>query len=220
MDEIFHPRNFINEVAWVTGGNAKNKRKMNRFHDTIICYRASGKSLFNPEYKPYDDEYKKSSSVKICKHTGKEYITTAIHNSQPDVNPRLNLRFEWNGHKKQWYACKEKMQELHDDNRLQYNSKGMPRIKRYLQEMCGIPIRDVWSDINNMQGPEKLDYATQKPVALLERIVRMFSNPGDLVLDPFAGSGTTGRACINLKRKYVLVDINQKGKNIFLNNIK
>mgnify|MGYP003628845645 CR=1 FL=1 len=112
MDEIFHPRNFINEVAWVTGGNAKNKRKMNRFHDTIICYRASGKSLFNPEYKPYDDEYKKSSSVKICKHTGKEYITTAIHNSQPDVNPRLNLRFEWNGHKKQWYACKEKMQEL------------------------------------------------------------------------------------------------------------
>ena len=71
-----------------------------------------------------------------------------------------------------------------------------------------------------MQGPEKLDYATQKPVALLERIVRMFSNPGDLVLDPFAGSGTTGRACINLKRKYVLVDINQKGKNIFLNNIK
>ena len=220
LDEIFGEKKFVNEVAWVTGGNAKNKRKMNRFHDTIIIYRKSNKSTFNPQYLPYDDAYKKSSSVKVCATTKKEYVTTAIHNSQPDINPRINLRYEWNGHKKQWYVSLEKMKKLHAENRLKYNARGIPRIKRFLEEMDGIPVRDVWNDINNTQKPEKLDYATQKPVKLLERIVLMMSNEGELILDPFAGSGTTGRASINLNRKYILFDISEKGKNEFEKSIK
>ncbi len=220
LDELFGEKLFVNEVAWVTGGNAKNKKKMNRFHDSIICYRKSNKSIFNPQYKPYDEEYRKRSSVKVCEITEKEYVTTAIHNSQPHINPRMNLRYEWNGHENQWYVTKEKMQNLHDENRLHYNKKGVPRIKRYLEEMDGVPVRDVWSDINNTQAGEKLNYATQKPVKLLERIVKMFSNPGDIVLDPFAGSGTTGRASINLDRRYILFDINEKGKQVFLESIE
>ena len=86
--------------------------------------------------------------------------------------------------------------------------------------MDGIPVRDLWLDINQIQGNEKLDYATQKPVKLLERIVKMFSNEGDLVLDPFAGSGTTGRASINTKRHYIMLDINPKGREIFEESIK
>lgn len=220
LDDIFGEKKFVNEVAWVTGGNAKNKKKMNRFHDTIIFYKKSNKSIFNPQYLPYDDRYKKSSNVKVCKKTDKEYVTTAIHNSQPNVNPRMNLRYEWNGHKKQWYVSKEKMQKLHDENRLQYNGNGVPRIKRFLEEMEGIPIRDVWSDINNTQKPEKLDYATQKPVKLLQRIISMVSNKGDTVLDPFAGSGTTGRASILLERNYILFDISEKGKQQFEKSLK
>ena len=81
--------------------------------------------------------------------------------------------------------------------------------------MEGIPVRDLWVDINQIQGSEKLNYATQKPVELLERLVKMYSDIGDNVLDPFAGSGTTGRACINLGRNYVLLDINPKAKEIF-----
>lgn len=219
LDDLFGEKMFVNEVAWVTGGNAKNKRKMNRFHDSIICYRMSNKSVFNPIYKPYDDEYRKRSSVKTCELTGREYVTTAIHNSQPHINPRMNLRYEWNGHEKQWYVTKEKMQTLHEEDRLKYNKRGVPRIKRFLDEMDGVPIRDIWSDINNTQAGEKLDYATQKPVKLLERVIKMFSDKGDLVLDPFAGSGTTGRACVNLNREYVLFDINEKGKEIFLESI-
>ena len=220
LDDIFGEKQFINEVAWVTGGNAKNKKKMNRFHDSIICYRGSSKSNFNPEYLPYDDQYKKSSSVKICEFAGTEYVTTAIHNSQPHINPRINLRYEWNGHHKQWYVSKEKMQSLHSDNRLAYNKKGVPRIKRYLHEMSGIPVRDVWSDIANVQAPEKLNYATQKPVKLLHRIIKMFSDEEDLVLDIFAGSGTTGRAARHLNRSYILCDINSNGKDIFLESIE
>ncbi|HAI39900.1 MAG TPA: hypothetical protein DCM40_18290 [Maribacter sp.] len=220
MDEIFGEKKFVNEVAWVTGGNAKNKKKMNRWHDTIIIYKKSNKSVFNPIYLPYDKEYEKKNNVKICTIRNEKYVTTAAHNSQPDVNPRINLRYEWMGNKRQWYLSKKKMQEMHDDNRLEYSEKTkIPRIKRYLSEMDGVPIRDVWSDIKNMQAKEKLDYATQKPVALLERIVKMFSNEGDLVLDPFAGSGTTGRACINLARNYILFDISQKGQEKFLESI-
>ena len=219
LDDIFGEKKLVNEVAWVTGGNAKNKKKMNRFHDTIICYKMSNKSVFNPIYLPYDDRYKKSSSVKICEHTGKEYVTTAIHNSQPHINPRPNLKYVWKGHFRQWYVSLEKMRNLDADNRLAYNKKGIPRIKRYLEEMEGIPVRDVWADINNIQAPEKLNYATQKPVKLLDRIVKMFSNQGDIVLDICAGSGTLGRSAIKHGRDYILFDANPKGKDLFKESI-
>lgn len=220
LDEVFGENKFINEVAWVTGGNAKNKKKMNRFHDSIICYKKSNKSKFFPMYQEYDEEYKKKSSVKVCEFTGKEYVTTAIHNSQAHVNPRPNLRYEWNNHLRQWYVSKEKMETLHKENRLKYNKKGIPRIKRYLHEMEGIPVRDVWNDISNVQSKEKLDYATQKPVKLLQRIIKMFSAKGDTVLDIFAGSGTTGRACVLTNRNYILFDVSEKGKSVFLKSLK
>jgi len=81
--------------------------------------------------------------------------------------------------------------------------------------MDGIPLRDIWCDIKNTQSREKLKYATQKPVKLLERIVKLYSNEGDVCMDIFAGSGTLGRACINEKRKYLLIDVNPDGKIIF-----
>lgn len=219
-DDIFGYKNFKNEIVWQTGGNSKNKYQLNRFHDTIIVYSKSSKSTFNPIHFPYDDEYKKKSNVKYCNIHKKEYITTALYNSQPDVNPRPNLRYDWKGYKKQWYVNKKKMTELDKDNRLEYNKKGIPRIKRFLDEMEGIPLRDVWIDIKNIQSKEKLNYATQKPVLLLERIIKLYSNEKDLCLDIFAGSGTLGRGCINVKRNYLLFDINKKGKDIFEKSIK
>ncbi len=218
-DEVFGDNNFTNEIIWKTGGNAKNKKKLNRWHDTIIVYSKSKNQRFNPQYEPYGDDYRKNNNVKVCEYHNKEYVTTAIHNSQPNVNPRMNLRYEWNGHHKQWYVTKEKMENLHNDNRLSYNKKGVPRIKRFLDEMEGIPLRDLWTDISNTQRKEKLDYATQKPVKLLERIVKLYSNEGDICMDIFAGSGTLGRACINQKRKYLLMDINEDGKRIFEESI-
>jgi DNA modification methylase len=111
------------------------------------------------------------------------------------------------------------MIELDNDNRLKYNKNNIPRIKRFLHEMDGIPLRDIWSDISNIQNKEKLKYATQKPVKLLERIIKLYSNENALCLDIFAGSGTLGRACKNLKRDYLLFDINEDGKKIFENSI-
>lgn len=220
LDGVFGQKLFRNEIAWKSGGNAKNKKQLGRYHDTIIVYSKSKKSIYNPLYLPYDEKYKKRSSAKRCEKTGRWFVTTAIHNSQPDVNPRKNLRYSWNGHHKQWYVLEEKMKHLHNNERLVYNAKGMPRIKRYLDEMDGIPIKDLWLDIPQIQGNEKLDYPTQKPVKLLERIIYLYSNEGDSVLDPFGGSGTTARAALNLGRQYMVIDVNEKAKEVFLESLE
>jgi len=215
LDKYFGHKRFLNEIVWRTWGNAKNTRKLGRQHDTIIVYTKSSNYTYNPIYKPYDEKYMKSNKPKPCSHTGKLYITTAAHNSKPDVNPRENLRYEWQGQTKQWYVSKEKMQELHDTHRLEYNGKGIPRIKRFIDDMDGIPITDWFDDISNVQQGEKMDYATQKPIALLNRLLSMFTNKDDIVLDIFAGSGTVGRSCIELQRKYILFDISEHGKKLF-----
>jgi len=213
LDEIFGIDNFKNEIVWKSGGNKKSTKQLARFHDTILVYSKSKKSIYNPLYIPYDDVYKQK--LKWCEYNNMYYSTSAAHNSQPDVNPRHNLRYEWNGHLLQWYVSLEKMQNLHDANRLEYNASGIPRFKKYMEEMSGIPIRDLWTDITQIQHNEKLDYATQKPIKLLERIIEIYSNDGNIVLDAFAGSGTTGRACILKNRKYILLDINEHGKRLF-----
>jgi DNA modification methylase len=212
-DEVFGESNFRNEIVWHSGGNSKNKYQLGRNHDVLIVYSKTKKCRFFPVYKEYNDEYIKK--LKFCEINKMHYSTSAAHNSQPEVNPRPNLTYEWNGHTRQWYNSKEKMQKMHDESRLEYNAKGIPRIKRFMEEMDGIPVRDTWDDISSIQNGEKTKYATQKPVKLLERILKLYSIEGDLCLDPFAGSGTLGRACNNMKRNYHLIDINPLGREIF-----
>ena len=215
IDEIFGIKNFLNEVIWKTTGNKKPKSKLQRAHDTILVYSKTSNNKFNMQYIPYDDEYLDN----MKKDNIGYYTTSPAVNSQPDVIVRKNLRYNWNGHDKQWWVSREKMQELHDNDRLVYNEKGIPRIKRYAHETKGISMRDLWDDISSLQLNEKLGYATQKPSALLERIVSLYTDENDLCLDCFAGSGTLGRACFKLNRNYTLIDINPKGKDIFLESI-
>ncbi len=214
-DDVFGENRFVNEICWKSGGNHHGNKKLQRSHDSIIVYSKSANFTFNPEYKPYrDEDINKARSDKRG-----AYNTSALKNSQPDVIKRPNLRYVWNGNDCQWWVSQEKMQALHDDDRLVYNAAGIPRVKKYYSELKGIPVKDVWDDISQIQNGEKLDYATQKPVKLLERLVRMFSNKGELVCDPFGGSGSTGRACINTGRQYRLFDINPKAKELFDSSI-
>jgi len=214
-DDVFGENRFVNEIVWKSGGNHHTEKKLQRSHDTIIVYSKKATFTFNPEYKPYDDKLVDNSK----RDERGPYQTSALKNSQPDVVPRPNLRYEWNGHLFQWHVSREKMETLHNDNRLEYNNNGVPRVKRYFHELHGIPVKDVWDDISQIQMGEKLNYATQKPVKLLERIIRMYSNPGDLVVDPFAGSGTTGRAALRTGREYQLFDINPDARVLFYENM-
>jgi len=219
LDDVFGENKFKNEIAWISGGNHKSKKQLQRNHDTIIVYQKGKESIYNPEHKEYDEDT--INKAKICKFRKKKYNTSALVNRQPNVVSRPNLRYEWNGNHLQWHVSKERMQMLHDDNRLEYSlNTGIPRVKKYLDEMDGIPVKDVWNDIKQIQGNEKLDYATQKPIALLNRILRMFSNKNSIVLDPCAGSGTVGRSAIHTDRNYILFDLNRDGEKIFKKTIK
>ena len=219
LDDIFGEKRFKNEIVWVSGGNHKSKKQLQRNHDTLIVYQKSATSIYNPEHKEYDAETIKKT--KLCPHHKKIYNTSALVNRQPNVVSRPNLRYEWNGNNLQWHISKERMQMLHDDNRLEYSPiSGIPRVKKFLDEMDGIPVKDVWTDIKQIQGVEKLDYATQKPVALLNRIVEMFSYKDSTILDPCAGSGSIGRSAIATNRNYILFDINNEAKKLFEESIK
>jgi DNA modification methylase len=210
-DDIYGEENFVNEIIWKSGGNHHTSKKLQRNHDVIIVYAKGKKFTFNPLYLDYGEDH-----LSKCKKDSKGMFTTsALKNSQPNVIKRPNLRYIWNGHEAQWWCSLEKMQELHNDNRLVYGPSGVPRVKKYIHELKGVPIKDVWIDIPQIQGKEKLDYATQKPVKLLERIIMLFSNQNDLIVDPFAGSGSTGRAAFNTKRNCLLFDINPKGKFLY-----
>ena len=219
LDDIFGEKKFKNEIVWVSGGNHKSKKQLQRNHDTIIVYQKSKTSIYNPEHKEYDAETIKKA--KLCPHHKKIYNTSALVNRQPNVVSRPNLRYKWNGNDVQWHISKERMQMLHDDNRLEYSPiTGIPRVKKFLDEMDGIPVKDVWTDIKQIQGVEKLDYATQKPIILLNRIVEMFSNKDSIILDPCAGSGSIGRSAIATSRNYILFDINNEAKKLFEKSIK
>lgn len=217
LDEIFGIKNFQNEIIWCTNGMKKVKSKLMRSHDVLLVYsKKKTKAYFKPMYIPHVLNPKKNYKDD---GTGRgPYTTSAAVNSQPDVIVRENLRYEWNGHQHQWWCSKERMQMLHDDNRLEYNRRGIPRIKRYYSELDGIPMKDVWTDISSTQVGEKLDYATQKPIKLIERLLNLYTKENDTCIDFFAGSGVLGRACKKTNRNYLLIDINENGKIIFDEN--
>ena len=214
LDDIFGENRFKNEIVWISGGNHKSKKQLQRHHDSIIVYQKGKESIYNSEHKEYDPETIKKA--KTCSYRNKKYQTSALVNRQPNVVSRPNLRYTWKGNNLQWHISKERMIMLDEDNRLEYSSKtGIPRVKKYFDEMDGIPVKDVWTDIKQIQGIEKLDYATQKPISLLNRIVTMFSNEGSTVLDPCAGSGTVGRSSMLNGRNYILFDLNEDGRALF-----
>ncbi|MGB5105078.1 MAG: site-specific DNA-methyltransferase, partial [Candidatus Zixiibacteriota bacterium] len=128
--------------------------------------------------------------------------------TNPNKN-RPNLTYTWKGVKRVWRWTKDRMMEMEEAGRLVYSANGMPRYKRYLDEMPGVPVSDVWTDIPPLSGhaKETLGYPTQKPQALLERIIQASSNEGDIVLDPFCGCGTAVVAAEKLGRKWIGIDI-------------
>jgi site-specific DNA-methyltransferase (adenine-specific) len=129
-------------------------------------------------------------------------------------NPRPNMMYEWKGHASPpygWRYSRETMARLDADGRVWYppSKDRRPRLKRYLNEMAGSAMNSIWTDIApiNSQARERLGYATQKPLALLERIIQASSNPGDTVLDPFCGCGTAVHAAQRLGRRWLGIDI-------------
>lgn len=187
-------------------------RRLARNHDVILSYQMSNASTWNSDavFRTYDQDdldEKTAGKYRLRDDDGRLYQLTDLTNPNPD---RPNLTYEFLGITKVWRWTKERMQAAYDAGLVVQPRPGaVPRYKRYLDEQSGKPLADVWTDIDplNSQAKERLGYPTQKPEALLERIIKLTTNPGDVVLDPFCGCGTAVAAAEKLGRRWAGIDI-------------
>ncbi len=208
LDTIFGVKNFRNEIVWKrTGAKSLAFTRFASNHDIILRYSKSGKAIWNPQYIAHDPEYIEKFYRYTDPGTGRRYRLGDLTNPNKD---RPNLTYKFLGVTRVWRWTQERMQEAYDDGLIiQRKPGGVPAYKRYLDEQEGTPVGDIWTDILPVQSQSKeiLPYPTQKPVALLERIVNAGSNKGDTVLDPFCGCGTTIAAAQQLDRRWIGIDI-------------
>ena len=210
IDKIFGKSKFRNEIIW-RRHNAHNDtiRCLGRINDVILFYAKGYYNIWNSMYAAYDDQYLKKSYKYVEEGTGRRYALGDL--TGPGGGSKSNPHYRFLGFIKYWRFRKEKMQQLLLEGKIiQTNKNTVPKLKRYLDEMKGIPLQNIWDDIDSVTGFKKewLGYPTQKPIKLLERIIQLSSNPHDIVLDPFCGSGTTLVAALNLDRKYIGIDKN------------
>ncbi len=207
LDSIFGPINFRNEIIWRRShpkGHAFTRFARN--HDVILAIaKDAGEVKWNPQYTPHSPEAA-AKQYKLKDKSGRLYQLTSLLNPNPD---RPNLTYKFLGVTKVWRWTKERMMDEYKKGRIVVpkSGKGIPRYKRYLDEQEGVPVSDLWTDIEFAGHGERLGYPTQKPRALLERIINASSAKGDVVLDPFCGCGTAIHAAQKLKRKWIGIDI-------------
>ncbi|HEY5328596.1 MAG TPA: DNA methyltransferase [Acidobacteriaceae bacterium] len=209
MDSIFSPQMFRSEIIWKRTNTHSDSKRWSDVSDSILYYGKSANVVWNPSYLPHSEEYKADKYAKKDE-TGRAYTL----DNMTSPSPRPNMMYEWKGHASPpagWRYSLETMTKLDADGRIWYpkDKSKRPRLKRYLDEMPGVLMGNVWTDIFpiNSQAQERLGYPTQKPEALLERIVKASSNDGDVVLDPFCGCGTTVQVAEKLNRRWIGIDI-------------
>jgi len=215
LDAVFGAENYLNEIVWkrsdAHNDSGQGAKHFGRVHDVIFRYSRTEASTYNPLYTDLPETTVEKWYRNIEPETGRRYNKADV-TAPGGANPaKRNPLYEWNGITRYWRYSKERMQRLHDEGRLIYTKSGMTYQKRYLDESHGIPLQDLWTDIAMLRGisgaGERLGYPTQKPIALLERIIAASSNPGDLVLDPFCGCGTAIDAAQKLGRRWIGIDI-------------
>ncbi len=218
-DSIFIPQggDFKNEIIWKRTTAHSDSKRFGRNADRIHYYTKSLNATFNKVFQPYDQSY-------IDSHYNKKDENGRLYRTDNLTAFGLSgggYTYEWNGVTKIWRCPQEKMQELHDSGRIKYTRNGTAEFIRYLDEMPGMPAQGIWDDIYaiNSQAAERLGYPTQKPEALLERIISASSNEGDLVLDAFCGCGTTVAVADRLKRQWIGIDITYQSVALILKRL-
>ncbi|MBU4483162.1 MAG: restriction endonuclease [Actinobacteria bacterium] len=214
LDAVFGANNFRNEIVWKRASAHKDPRKCGKIHDILFFYSKTDIYNWNLQYTPYSSEYLDAEWHLLP--------SDRYYKSENMLDPRKSMtEYDFMGTKARWRTSYEKMMELwkapetevpNSHGRIKLGRDGKP-IKRcriiFLDELPGIPLQSIWSDILSLRGgaTERLGYPTQKPEALLERIIKASSNKGDVVLDPFCGCGTTITVAEKLERKWIGIDI-------------
>ncbi|MFC1544874.1 site-specific DNA-methyltransferase [Gemmatimonadota bacterium] len=214
MDEIFGENSYRNEIVWKRkGGSANPSNRLGVVIDNIFWYSKSEEIQFNQQYSLDSDDVQRYISERFTntEKDGRRYMKSPI----VSPNPRPNLTYEYKGYKPPkngWSISEEIMKQWDEEGRLYFPPKSQgDRIYRkiYFDEYLGQPVQNLWTDVFviNPVAHERLDYPTQKPEALIERIIKFSSSEGDLVADFFGGSGTTASVAEKLGRKWIVSDL-------------
>lgn len=211
LEEVFGQDGFRNEIIWQRVAARSDSTTYNHIHDVLLYCTKGADFVWNQQHHVYSEKYVEEKYA-LVDAKGRKYQLDNL----TSPNPRPNMTYEWMGHPppdKGWRYSRDAMQSLHEDGRIWYPSdkRKRPRLIRYLDEGKGVPLRSIWTDINpvNSQADERSEYPTQKPETLLDRLIATSTDPGDLVLDCFIGSGTTAAVAQKLGRRWIGCDINK-----------
>ncbi len=227
MDSVFDPRTLRSEIIWKRSSahsDTKQGRKIHgHIHDVILFYTKSDLWTWNPLYTPYDQEYIDGFYKHIEEGTGRRYRLDNLTAARPggDVSYEFHGTRPYKG--RYWAYSRANMEKFMAEGRLYFpKNGGTPSYKRYLDEMPGVPLQDLWTDIRPIapQAAERLGYPTQKPEALLDRIINASSNPADVVLDPFCGCGTAVASAQKLGRRWIGIDITHLAVNLIKSRLR
>lgn len=214
LDEVFGTETFINEIVWkrqtAHSDSGQGAQHLGRLHDTIFLYAKSANYALNKLYTPYTKEYEDAFYKNVEEGTGRRFTLSDI--TAPGGASKGNPHYEFLGVTRYWRFSESRMKQLYAEGRIVQAKPGaVPRQKRYLDEMPGVSLQSIWDDVAPIQSQakERVDYPTQKPLALVERVIELATNSGDIVLDCFIGSGTTAAAAQKLGRRWIAADINK-----------
>jgi len=208
LDSIFGQQNFRNEIIWRRTHAHSGSRRYGPIHDSILFYSRSDTYIWNQQYSPYSREYLDTYFRQEDERGRYQSITC----TGPGDRFGTLAHYEWKGQfpppGRHWAWVKPEMERLEAEGRLVHSRNGVPRLKRYVDDGEGVRLQDIWNDISPLSAhsAERLGYDTQKPVDLLARIVASSSRPGDVVLDAYAGTGTTAVAAERLGRRWHMID--------------
>jgi DNA modification methylase len=212
IDEIFGGNSYLNEIIWQRTSARSDSHSYNHIHDTVFLYCKSDDFIFNVQHTPYNQSYIDNFYRYVDENTGRRFrVSDLMAAGTRKGSSGLPWRgIDPNTRNNHWKYTIDKLDSLDKEGRVYWPKKkgGVPGYKRYLDEMPGVQLQSIWTDINPIaaQAIENSNYPTQKPEFLLERIILASSNPGDLVMDVFAGSGTTAAVAEKLGRRWIVCD--------------
>ena len=212
MDGIWRGT-FRSEIIWKRTSAHSAARRPGPVHDVLLFYSATDKYTWNPQHQDYDDLYIETFYPHRDESSGRRWsradLTGAGVRRGETGKPWRGIDITEKG--RHWSRPPSELEVMDSEGRIHWPKRagGMPRLKKYLDEQTGVPLQDVWTDIRPIHNlaSERMGYATQKPVALLERIIKASTNEGDTVLDPFCGCATTLEAAQKLNRQWIGIDI-------------
>lgn len=217
IDAVFGAQNFKNEITWKRTTAHSDGRRFGRNTDSILFFSKSDKWTWNQLYTDYDPAYKTR-----FKHADPDGRNWTDDNLTAKGLSGGGYEYTYKGYTSLWRVPLKTMQKLELENRLYFTRTGGIRLKRYLDESKGIAVQALWDEFQalNSQSKERLGYPTQKPLALLERIIQASSNEGDVVLDPFCGCGTSIHAAQSLNREWLGIDVAVQAMHIIRDRLK